>query len=146
MIEHIQPIADSAPWNSSHSAKNSAIHVLVVDAERLLRWAVAETLAANGYDVSEAGDAKSALKALGTSRRPTDLVLLDLVLADACDLPVLNLIRASAPSVPVILMTAFSAPEIVEQARAVGADIIQKPFDMDTLTALIDRTVRSHAH
>src|SRR3954451_11927602 len=114
MVEHIQPITDSAPWNNSHPAKNPGAHVLVVDDERLLRWAVAETLTAQGYEVSEAGDAKSALKALGTSRTSTDLVLLDLFLPDACDLRVLNLIRTVAPSVPVILMTAFATPEIVE--------------------------------
>ena len=146
MVQHIQPTADSAPWNSSHPAKNSGTRVLVVDDERLLRWAVAETLTAHGYEVLEAGDATSALKALDASRMPTDLVLLDLFLPDACDLRVLNLIRTFAPSIPVILMTAFSTPEIVEQALATGAGLILKPFDMDTLTALIDRTVGTPPH
>jgi DNA-binding NtrC family response regulator len=146
MVQHIQPIADSAPWNSSQPAKNSGTRVLVVDDERLLRWAVAETLTAHGYEVSEAADAKSALKAIGASRTSTDLVLLDLFLPDACDLRVLNLVRTIVPSVPVILMTAFSTPEIVEQALAVGARVILKPFDMDTLTALIERTVGTPPH
>jgi DNA-binding NtrC family response regulator len=119
----------------------SGRRVLIVDDERLLRWAVVETLTAHGYDVSEAGDAKTALQAFGASRTCTDLVLLDLVLPDACDLRLLHLIRAVAPAVPVILMTAFSTPEIAEQARAVGAGVFPKPFDMDALTALVDQTV-----
>jgi len=141
VVEQIQPIVDRAPRKSPHRAKKSRTRVLVVVDDRLLRWAVAETLTAHGYEVSEASDAKSALKALGATAMSADLVLLDLFLPDACDLRVLNLIRAVAPSVPVILMTAFSTPEIVEQARAVGAEVIPKPFDMDTLTAFVDGTM-----
>ena len=146
MDPQIQAIAGSAPWNSSHVAKKSATRVLVVDDERLLRWAVAETLIAHGYQVSEAVDAKSALKAIGARRSSTDVVLLDLFLPDACDLRVLKLIRAVVPAVPVILMTAFATPEIVEEALAAGARVIPKPFDMDTLTALIERAVAARSH
>lgn len=141
MTHQIHTKAHDAPRNSSHAAKNSHTRVLVVDDERLLRWAIAETLTAHGYEVSEAGDAKSALKALGGLRAAPDLVLLDLFLPDACDLRVLELIRTAVPAVPVILMSAFTTPDIVEQALAIGARVIPKPFDMEILTALIDRTV-----
>lgn len=141
MIERIQPGGDSAVWTSPHPGKKPGARVLIVDDDHLLRWAIAETLTVRGYDVSEAGDATSAMKAFRASRTCTDLVLLDLFLPDACGLCALNLIRVVAPSVPVILMTAFSTPEIVEQARAVGAVVIPKPFDMGTLAAFVDEAV-----
>jgi|SRR5215471_20757544 len=141
MLPQIDTAAVDPPRNSSRTAKKSRAHVLVVDDDRLLRWAVAETLGDRGYDVSEAADAKSALQALATRGAATDLVLLDLFLPDVSDLRVLNLIRTSAPAIPVVLMTSFVSPEIVEQAMAAGARVITKPFDMDTLTALIERTL-----
>ena len=141
-MTHQMPVqADAAPRNNSHRAKSPHPRVLVVDDEHLLRWAIAETLTAHGYAVSEAGDARSALTALGGSRTAPDLVLLDLCLPDACDLRVLERIRTAVPAVPVILMSAFTTPDLVDQARAIGARVIPKPFDMDALTALVDRTV-----
>jgi two-component system nitrogen regulation response regulator GlnG len=140
MVQQYQPIANSATWNGSHPAKNPEARVLVVDDERLLRWAIAETLTAHGYVVAEAGDAQSALNALGGRTAP-DLVLLDLFLPDACNLRLLELIRTAVPAVPVILMSACATPDIVDQALAMGARVIPKPFDMDMLAALIDRTV-----
>jgi two-component system KDP operon response regulator KdpE len=140
MTHQTRAMTEKAPWNSSHAAKNPQTRVLIVDDERLLRWAIVETLTAHGYDVSEAGDAQSALRALRELRTSPDLVLLDLFLPDSCDLRVLTIIRALA-TVPVILMTAFATPDIVEQSAAMGARVIPKPFDMDTLTSLIERTV-----
>lgn len=141
MAQQIPPVVAAAPRNISEASEKCAGHVLVVDDERLVRWAVAETLGARGYEVSEASDAKSALRALRAPGRLADLVLLDLFLPDSCDLGVLTFIRRYAPSIPVILMTAFATPDIIERALAVGALVITKPFDMDNLAALIDRTV-----
>jgi DNA-binding NtrC family response regulator len=141
MDQQNQSVAATAAGNISEIAEKSAANVLVVDDEGLLRWAVVETLGARGFEVSEAGDAKSALEALGAPGRHTDLVLLDLFLPDACDLSILKFIRTRAPAMPVILMTAFATPDIIEEALAVGALVITKPFDIDNLAALIDRTL-----
>ncbi|MGH7487012.1 MAG: response regulator [bacterium] len=112
--------------------------MLVVDDERLVRWSVTEALRARGFEVLEAGDAASTIRAF---HRQCDLVLLDLHLPDANDLRVLSLIRAQAPSLPVIVMTAFSTREIVEEAAALGAPVINKPFDLDDLTRTVERTL-----
>ena len=125
--------------NIPERAKKSPAHVLVVDDERLVRWAVAETLGARGYHISEAGDAKSAMHAVSGPVRRADLILLDLFLPDSCDLHLLQSIRSRAPDVPVILMTAFATPEIVEQAVALGALVMSKPFDMSELARVVDR-------
>ena len=41
-----------------------ALRVLVVDDEPLVRWAIAETLGMEGYEVDEAGDADRAVHVL----------------------------------------------------------------------------------
>ena len=112
--------------------------VLVVDDEPLVRWSVAETLGARGYQVTEAGSGASALHALQGAPGTTDAVLLDLLLPDSCDLSLLAELRGLAPGVPVIMMTAFATPELVERARQLGAfTVIHKPFDMNALAPLV---------
>jgi len=145
MVQRTQSDVANTVRNIPETEKKSPAHVLVVDDERLVRWAVAETLGARGYRVSEAGDATSAMQAFGASERRADLVLLDLVLPDSCDLGVLRFIRSCAPAIPVILMTAFATPDIIEQAFALGALVMTKPFDMTVLATVVDRTVATGA-
>jgi DNA-binding NtrC family response regulator len=114
--------------------------VLVVDDERLLRWSVAETLSARGYEIAEATDGRTAMQELGDGDS-TDLVLLDLRLPDVSDLRLLARIREKSPNVPVILMTAFPTREIVEDASALGASILIKPFELDQLATSVERAL-----
>ena len=72
-------------------------------------------------------------------------VLLDLFLPDARDLRVLRFIRSCAPTIPVILMTAFPNPDVVEEALALGAFVMIKPFEMTELAAVVDNAVASRA-
>lgn len=111
--------------------------VLVVDDEPLVRWSVAETLRARGYQTVEAGSASEAIDIL--MREPAiDAALLDLLLPDNHDLWLLATLRLMAPAVPVILMTAFSTEALIEGARRLGAfTVINKPFEMNELAPLI---------
>ncbi len=134
------------PRDFSDAAKKSTpAHVLVVDDERLVRWSVAETLTARGHHVAEACDARSAMQEIGDGDA-YDLVLLDLRLPDADDLRVLACIRQHAPRVAVILMTAFATREIVEEASALGASVVTKPFDLNDLAADVDRVLASRVY
>ncbi len=134
------------PGDFPRTAKKSAPErILVVDDERLLRWSVAETLTARGYEVSEAADARSAIQALGDGD-DVDLVLLDLRLPDADDLRVLTKIREKAPRTPVILMTAFATREIVEEAVALGASVLHKPFDLDDLAIDVEQALMGRVY
>jgi two-component system, NtrC family, response regulator AtoC len=125
--------------------KPAAPRILVVDDERLLRWSVAETLTARGFEVAEASDGRAAMQALGNGG-DTDLVLLDLRLPDVDDLRLLARIRATAPHTPVILMTAFATREIVEEATALGAAVLHKPFDLEDLATDVERALTGRVY
>ena len=104
--------------------------ILVVDDELLIRWAIAQTLEAAGFDVREAGTAREALEWVA---RDSDVgvVLLDLKLPDSSDLGLLRTLRQRAPGSRVILMTAHGTAELVEEAMRAGAFLaLGKPFDM----------------
>jgi DNA-binding NtrC family response regulator len=134
------------PRHFPHAAKKlTPPRVLVVDDERLVRWSVAETLTARGYNVVEAADARSAMQAFGAGDT-IDLVLLDLRLPDADDLRVLACIRQEAPKMPVILMTAFATREIVEDATVLGASVLTKPFDLNDLAIAVGRALAARVY
>jgi len=120
-------------------AKKSAhARVMVVDDEPLVRWSVAETLGARGYEIIEADDAASATRAFIADRRAADLVLLDYRLPDSNDLTLLAMLRGLAPHAPIILMTAYWTRELTERALRLGAfTVLAKPFEMNELAPLV---------
>lgn len=127
-----------------HVRKKSATQVLVVDDEPLVRWSIAETLRDCGWEIVEASDGRGALAAVADSAAEPDAVLLDLQLPDNDDLSLLVSFRRLLPRVPVILMTAFGTPEVLDEARRLGAfTVLDKPFELDQLSALIERAMET---
>jgi DNA-binding NtrC family response regulator len=118
-------------------SKNSARHVLVVDDEPLIRWSVAESLSDLGFDVEQAGDASSALRKVTTASAPFDVIVLDLRLPDMNDLSLLATLRQLLPAAALVLMTAFGNPDVIADAAAMGASVLQKPFELDELKEVV---------
>ena len=116
--------------------------VLVVDDEPLLRWSLSETLGEQGWQVTEAADAKSAMAAFPEIAAAGGLVFLDLRLPDSDDLHVLAAMLHLSPRTPVILMTAHGTPDLFDAAYSLGAfAIIDKPFDLGDLAPLAERAL-----
>lgn len=131
--------AEQLAGNFSAVAEKFPRHALVVDDEPLIRWSVAESLSDLGLDVEEASDAHSALRSVTTTALPFDIVVLDLRLPDMEDLSLLATLRQLIPSAALILMTAFGTPEIMADAEALGAKVLNKPFELDELKRLVAR-------
>jgi DNA-binding NtrC family response regulator len=118
--------------------KPSAVRVLIVDDERLIRWSLSQTLAAAGATVVEAADARSAMEALVAAAPAFDVAVLDVSLPDGSGLGLLAAIRRLRPAMRVLLMTAYGTPALLHEARALGAlGVVEKPFELDAMTALI---------
>ena len=119
-------------------AAHPRLTVLVVEDETLIRWAIAETLTQRGHTVIEADTARNAVQALGESRLPIDVVLLDFRLPDSRDLGLLSDIRRLQPGSAVVMMTAFGTPEVLREAVARGAcRVVGKPFDMNQVESFV---------
>ena len=117
--------------------KFPAPSVLVVDDEPLIRWSLTQSLADLGYTVEGAADATSALKIVTTAPRPFAVIVLDLRLPDMNDLSLLGTLRQLLPRAQLIMMTAFGSPEIIADARALGAEVLLKPFELSEVSRLI---------
>ena len=115
-----------------------AVRVLIVDDEGLIRWSLAQTLAAAGATVVEAADTRSAMEAIGAAAPAFDAAILDVRLPDGSGLGLLTAIRRLRPATRVVLMTAYGTPALLAEARALGAlGVVEKPFELDAMTALI---------
>jgi two-component system response regulator FlrC len=115
-----------------------AAKVLLVEDDRALREALADTLALGGHDYRAVDCAEAALAAL--AQEPFGLVISDVNMPGMDGHQLLALIRQRQPQLPVLLMTAFAAVErAVDAIRQGAADYLVKPFEPKTLLALVDR-------
>jgi len=119
-----------------------AERILIVEDEKLLRWALRERLVKEGYEPLEADSGAAGRRLLGTEE--VDLVLLDYRLPDMTGLDLLREILAQHPDVPVILMTAYSTVETAVEAIKLGAfDYLNKPFNQDELVLQIHKALET---
>ena len=121
-----------------------ALRVLVVEDELLIRWSIAETLAAAGHAVIEAEDGATAVTTLKNDAERIDAVVLDYRLPDSSDLTLLATVRGLSPEAVVVLMTAFGTPEVMKGALDLGVrHVLHKPFEMHDLKSLLEEACRS---
>jgi DNA-binding NtrC family response regulator len=115
--------------------------VLVVDDEPLVRWALAERLRADDYEVTEAG---TAAEAVSKAEHGVDLVLLDYKLPDGDGLAVLRQIRDVDPDLLVIMLTAHKSVDTVVEAMRAGAfDYATKPFELEDVALRVSRALET---
>ncbi|MCK4742537.1 MAG: sigma-54-dependent Fis family transcriptional regulator [Sulfuriflexus sp.] len=74
-----------------------------------------------------------------------DLVVTDLRMPGMTGMEVLAEVKNKDADIPVIMMTAFSTVDnAIEALRLGAADFIKKPYDMDELLILIEKTLQHH--
>jgi two-component system, OmpR family, KDP operon response regulator KdpE len=116
------------------------VRVLVVDDEPPIRKLLRMGLTAQGYQILEAPNGKTALDLLGEA---PDLIILDLGLPDTQGLDLLRTIRTRNESVPVVVLSSRGDEAGKVQALDLGADdYITKPFGMDELLARLRAALR----
>ena len=115
-------------------------NILVLDDDPVVRRALTDTLADEGYQVATAADG---IEGLEKARGQTfDILLVDLKLPDMDGIEVLREIRKVTPEVIVILMTAYATLETAKEAMQLGAyDYLAKPLDPDAVTALLEKAL-----
>ncbi|HKA73171.1 MAG TPA: response regulator transcription factor [Xanthobacteraceae bacterium] len=116
------------------------VKVLVVDDEPPIRKLLRMGLSAQGYEVIDAPNGRSALERLAQN---PDLIILDLGLPDMQGLELLRTIRGRNDSVPVVVLSSRGDEAGKVQALDLGADdYVTKPFGMDELLARMRAALR----
>ena len=107
-------------------------NILIVDDEKTVRRSLNKALSMNGFACEEACSADEAMAAL--SRRPTDLVILDVMMPGTSGKELLPRLKKTYPDTAVVMATAVVEPDTIVNCMKNGAhDYITKPFDVDQL-------------
>ena len=107
-------------------------HLLLVDDEESLRSVVAERLTDHGYEVVQAADGESAIKALDGFA--FDVIVSDLRLPGVDGRQVIDAALTRYPGIVAIVVTGYgTVKDAVDVIKRGAADFISKPFQFDEL-------------
>src|SRR4051812_28795505 len=112
--------------------------ILVADDEQNLRRVLVALLRREGHEVVQAASGLEAIERLGD----VDVVVTDLRMPQVDGMEVLRTASKNFPHVPVIMITAYgSVGQAVEAIKAGAFDYIEKPFEQDSIRAIVDKAI-----
>lgn len=126
--------------------------IVIAEDDFEMRRLVADCLRREGYEVHEVADGAELLLRIEDSffmRRtpvPIDLFITDIRMPVYTGLEIVSGMREAGLEMPVVIMTAFGNPETREKAEALGAALLDKPFKMEALRALVRRLLRQRSN
>jgi DNA-binding NtrC family response regulator len=119
--------------------------ILVADDEEKIRKRLGSALRDEGHDVVEAGTSREVQRHL--AERPFDLLVIDNIMPDMTGLELIReIVHATDVSdrPQIVMMTAHGSTQIVREAFKLGVeDFLEKPFEVEELLALAQRSVKS---
>jgi DNA-binding NtrC family response regulator len=141
----VSPVAVPAtdPVAKTSGAENiGLLHVLVVDDDEAVRKACCQIALGMGFAVVLGAESATAAREILKYQR-VDVLLLDLKLPGGGGLPLLEQVKALHPDTAVIVMTAFATVASAVEAMRIGAgDYLTKPFALEELTTVLERTAQ----
>ena len=118
--------------------------VLIVEDDPALLRGLRDNFSAAGYQVATAADGQQGLEA--ATRRPPDLLILDVMLPRLNGYEVCRSLRAAGCELPIIMLTAKGQEEDLLLGLNLGADdYVTKPFSTPELLARVRAAFRRAA-
>ena len=116
--------------------------ILIVDDEKLVRWALTQKCAEYGYQSLEAQNGEEALRALQNEN--VDVILLDVHLPDMTGIEILEKLKQAGETRSIIMMTADPQLDDVKAALRLGAyDFVSKPINFDELSVTVQNAMEA---
>jgi DNA-binding NtrC family response regulator len=124
---------------------NAKQRILVIDDESSARFAVADFLETNGFEVATAWNGETAQEAFTNS--PPDAIIVDYRLPDTDGLGLLAKFKAANAEIPVLILTAHGSIDLAVRAIKAGANqFMTKPMELPALLILLRQELASHHH
>jgi two-component system, OmpR family, response regulator len=118
------------------SSTDERRRIFVVDDEPSITDAVATALRYESFDVVELAGGRAALEA--TTKRPPDMIILDVMLPDLDGFEVTRRLRSQGVKVPILFLTAKDALEDKLAGLGLGGDdYVTKPFALAEIIARV---------
>ena len=117
-------------------------HILIVEDEPAMSWALAEGLSEDGFTTDTFRTAEDAWNWL--QRGHSDLVISDLQLPGMSGLDLARKLQRGPHAQPVIIVTAYGTPQALAEMRQAGvAECFPKPFPIDVLRRSVHRALEA---
>ena len=118
--------------------------VLIIDDEQKLRTLLTRIIRLEGFSVIEAGDLKTALKAI--EKEEPDVILCDVKLPDGNGVEFIGEIKKKHPLPEIILLTAYgNIPDGIQAMKNGAFDYITKGDDNDKMIPLLSNAMEKVA-
>ena len=112
--------------------------VLLVDDEKDFLEIMAQRMEARGFEITTAGSADQALSMI--DKKPFDAIVMDFQMPGMDGMEALKAIKTKNPELQIILLTGYATVEkTVEAMKAGASDFLEKPVDIEVLTAKIKK-------
>lgn len=120
--------------------KEERINILVIDDEPGIRDLLSYDLGLKGYNTVTACDGKDAIEKI--KHEKFHLLICDIKMPKMDGIQTLEEVKRFDPDIRVIIITGYATIENAVLSMKTGAhDFLQKPFDMDQLQSLIDKSL-----
>jgi len=114
--------------------------VMVVDDEKTVLEVMAEIIHDLGYQVLTADSGRQAINLFEKYKDKIGLVILDLVMPQVSGEDVFHTLREMNPDIKIILASGYDRQGRAASLLATsGTEFIQKPFDIDSLSRIMQR-------
>lgn len=130
------------PRSKADEAAKPLTRVLVAEDMPEMRRLMELELVAEGYVVDVVSDGIDLWRhCMDEALAETDLVVTDVRMPGLDGIEVLRRIRAQGINTPVLVVTAFGDHQLHREARNLGAEVLNKPFDFDTLLDRVEQMI-----
>lgn len=114
--------------------------ILIVDDEQGIRELLISEFKRLGYEVFHAVNGEDAISKIQVEK--VDIIITDMKMPKVDGLDLLKFAKENSPETEVILITGYATVENALEAMRSGAyDFIQKPFNIDELSALVEKAM-----
>ncbi|MFM7309007.1 MAG: sigma-54-dependent transcriptional regulator [Flavobacteriales bacterium] len=118
--------------------------ILIVDDEQAIRKALREILEYESFEVAEAEDGPSAIKAC--EKDVFDMIFSDIKMPRMDGMELLTKLKENGVESPVVMMTGHGTVDIAVEALKRGAyDFIQKPLDLNRILVTVRNASNQHS-
>ncbi len=125
---------------------NTTKKILVVEDEEMIRDSLAEVVSSLfDFEVDTASDGSVALEMIHNDIERYGIVLTDLKMPNLGGMELINEAKNLNQDIVFVVITGFATRDNAVSALKKGAyDFVQKPFELDELTAVLKRAVEHH--
>jgi putative two-component system response regulator len=134
---------DPLKAGSTSTDKTRMERVLVVDDEKEWRFALADALAAKGYETDTAENGRSALKQIEKDPSAYGLLYTDMRMPEVGGLELVEQVSGIDPTIVPVLLSGYITPATTVSAFRAGAhDFLMKPFTSSELDVSLSRAMQ----